>query len=320
MAESTTLAKPTTLTAAAGAPTPDGPSVTFRSGGEAEGHTDGLLDIARDVWRSRELVLQLTMRDIRIRYKQAVMGFGWAVLMPMLVVVSGIVIRYAMAQTSGSKLTIDLIGAMAVKALPWAFFVGAIGLATTSLISNTSLLTKIYFPREVLPLSSTLAQSFDTSIGAVALLLMLPWFGASLTVQLLWVPLLLALLFTFVLGCTVFLSCANLFFRDVKYIVQVLLMFGIFVTPVFYEVATFGPVGARVLMLNPLAPILEGLRLAIFQGHDLLRPLVELDPKQREVLAWSPWYLAYTAVWAVGLLTVSVKMFRRAASTFAEWV
>ena len=122
----------------------------------------------------------------------------------------------------------------------WSFFVGALGFATASLIGNSNLVTKIYFPREVLPLSSVAAQGFDTSIGLLTLVVILPFLGVRLHASFVWIPLLLFLLVTFTTGVSMFLSCANLFFRDVKYIVQVVLMFGIFFTPIFFEPAMLG--------------------------------------------------------------------------------
>src|SRR5690606_30097402 len=121
----------------------------------------------------------------------------WAVFMPVLVVMAGLLVRFIMARASGDQLDGPVIAGMALKALCWSFFSGAIGLATASLISNMGLLTKIYFPREVLPLSTTIAQSVDTLIGGAAVALLLPFLGAHLSLQLLWVPALFAVLFLF---------------------------------------------------------------------------------------------------------------------------
>jgi ABC-type polysaccharide/polyol phosphate export permease len=277
-------------------------------------------EIVLEFWQYRGLLYQLTLRDIRIRYKQAVMGFGWAIFMPMLIVLSGIIVRYAMAYLSGSDLQTGALVGVAVKAIPWAFFVGAIGFASASLIGNANLVTKIYFPREVVPLSAVLAQTFDSSVGAVALLLVLPLLGVSPSLGFLWVPPLALLLFFFTAGAALLLSCANLFFRDVKYIVQVLLTFGIFFTPVFFEPAMFGAVGAKLMMLNPLAPILEGIRLALVEGHNLLRPLVIVPDSGAHILAWSPWYLLYSAAWAVLGFVASSLLFHRLEFLFAEYV
>ena len=130
-----------------------------------------------EVWQHRELLEQLTKRDIKLRYKQAAMGFAWAIFMPCLIVLSGLVVRFAMAQISGQPFVSRDIANIAVKGVGWSFFVGALGFATASLIGNSNLVTKIYFPREVLPLSSVAAQGFDTSIGLMTLAVLLPIFG-----------------------------------------------------------------------------------------------------------------------------------------------
>ncbi len=171
----------------------------------------------------------------------------------------------------------------------------------------------------MLPLSTTLAQTVDTLIGAAAIAVLLPFIGATLSLQLLWVPVLFLLLFTLTLGVAIFLSCANLFFRDVKYIVQVLLTFGIFGTPVLFEPEMLGALGGRLLMLNPLSPVMEGLRLSIMEGHNLLEPLMVTLKDGSAFLAWSPWYLVYVAAITVVGLMASTVIFRRAAFVFAEY-
>lgn len=278
-----------------------------------------LREVVGDLRSYRNLLYQLTLRDIRIRYKQAVMGFGWALFVPCLVVLSGFLVRLAMSYVSGTPLETASVAGIAVKAIPWGFFVGAIGFATASLIGNATLVTKIYFPREVLPLSSVLAMGVDSLIGAATLVLILPFMGVVPSVTMLWVPVLALLLFLFTAAAGLFLSCANLFFRDVKYIVQVLITFGIFFTPVFFDVAMFGPVGAKVAMLNPLAPLLEGFRLCVVDGHNLLAPLVQTTAGGAEVLAWTPWYLAYSGGWAVLGLLGSALLFHRSEFVFAEY-
>jgi ABC-type polysaccharide/polyol phosphate export permease len=280
-----------------------------------------LREIVTDFWVYRDLLVQLTLRDVKIRYKQSVMGFAWAVLMPLLIVLAGIVVRVAMSYLSGSELETDALTGIAVKSLPWAFFVGAVGFANSSLVSNTNMVTKVYFPREVLPLSATLAQAFDTLVAAAALLVVLPFLGVGPSPALLWVAPIAVMLFAQTVAAALVLSCANLFFRDVKYLVQVLITFGIFLTPVFFEPTMFPPEGALALMLNPLSPLLEGLRLAVVEGHHLTQPLLVDAPGAGEaVLAWAPWYLAYAAVWAVGGLIVAALAFHRLEHLFAEYV
>ena len=248
------------------------------------------------------------------------MGFGWALFMPLFIVGAGVIIRLAMAHMSGSEIEPEILAGLAVKALPWAFFIGAIGLATNSLTGNANLVGKVYFPREVLPLAVVFAQGLDLLVGTVVVLLALPLLGVSLSVQQLWLIPLAAGLILFTSGVSLFLACANLFFRDVKYIVQVVLTFGIFLTPVLFEPAMLGPLGARLIMLNPMSPILEGLRLSVIEGHNLLAPLTTLSPAGLTVIVWDPWYLAYGAGVSVLGLLASALIFHRSEFAFAEYV
>jgi lipopolysaccharide transport system permease protein len=273
-------------------------------------------EIVAEMRQSGDLIRQLTLRDIRIRYKQAVFGFAWALLIPMAVVAAGMAVRVAVAYAAGRHVDPRGLGGMAIKAVPWAFFVGCLSAGTASLVSNTSLVTKIYFPREVLPLSTVLAQTFDSFIGGLLVTAMLPFLGATLSWQLLWMPVLLFLLWTLAFGAALFLSRANLFFRDVKYLVQVFLTFGIFVTPVILDAPMYGARGARIMMLNPIAPILEGLRLSVIHQHNLLEPMYA----PAGFLFWRPWYLGYSAAWALGGLFVSAILFHRSERRFAEAV
>jgi ABC-type polysaccharide/polyol phosphate export permease len=226
-----------------------------------------------------------------------------------------------MSYLSGSEMEREDVAGLAVKAIPWAFFVGAIQSSSQSLTSNLNLVTKIYFPRAVLPLAGLLAQAFDTSLGTLALCVMLPLvLGVTPHLAMLWaLPVALALVL-FAMGCALLLSSANVFFRDVKYIVQVLLTFGIFFTPVFFEVEMFGQIGARLMMLNPLAPILEGLRLSVIEGHNLLVPLQVTSAEGTRILTWSPWYLPYMAAWALVFPTLTVHLFHRLEFLFAEYI
>ncbi len=280
---------------------------------------DTYREVWTDLWVYRDLLHQLVRRDIRIRYKQAAMGFAWAILIPLVIVLAGIVVRYAMARLAGSELEVVHISGMAVKALGWAFFVGGINFSVNSLVGNMALVGKIYFPREVLPLSAVLAQSFDSGIGAIALAAALPLLGVSYSWSVLWVPLLAVMLFLLTAALGLILSCANLFFRDVKYLVQVAVTFGIFFTPVFFEPVMFGSTGAEIMMLNPLSPILEGLRLAVVEGHNLAYPFVETS-EGGTTWSWTPWYLVYGAAVPLVCIFGGSLLFHRLEFVFAEYV
>jgi ABC-type polysaccharide/polyol phosphate export permease len=285
------------------------------SGSRRPGWIAELREAATELWQARELIRELTLRDVRVRYKQATMGFGWALLMPVIVVFSGVMMRYGLSHTGGGAALAGVAG-IATKALPWSFFVRSVSSATGSLTGNITLITKVYFPREALPLSATLAQVVDMAAALVVLVFVLPIAGVRPSLALAWVPLLLCLLFLLVTAASLALSCANLFFRDVRQVVQIVLTFGIFFTPVFFDAGALGPRGARLVMLNPLAPILEGLRLSVVDGHGLLHPLVT----PAGVVAWEPWYLLYSAVWSLGGLGFAVVLFQRTQYLFAEYV
>jgi ABC-type polysaccharide/polyol phosphate export permease len=244
----------------------------------------------------------LSRRDITVKYKQSIMGLLWAILMPMLITSAGVVVKIAMAQMSGKGLVYRDVLPVAIKAAPWAFFVASIRFSTQSLSLNHNLVTKIAFPRAVFPLSSVASQLFDFAIAGSVIAVITALSPISATVYLLWVPVLLALLIAQVVGMALLLSAANLFFRDVKYLVEVVLTFAIFFTPVFYSVELFGDRG-KYLLLNPVAPLLEGLDAVIVQGH-----------------APDAWWTAYAAIWAFVLLLVTPAIFLRLEPKFAESV
>jgi ABC-type polysaccharide/polyol phosphate export permease len=168
------------------------------------------------------------------------------------------------------------------------------------MLSNTNLVTKIYFPREVLPLAAVLASLFDTAIASSVVIVLLIVGRVGVTIYLLWVPLIIGLIILFTAALTMFLSCANIFFRDVKYLVDVLLTFGIFFTPVFYEARMMGK-WAPLLLLNPLGSLLEALNNTIV----------------RHEAPSLPW-LVYAASWSILGLLAAWSIFERAESSFAE--
>lgn len=253
-----------------------------------------------DFGQYKDLLLMLTARDIKIRYKQSIMGFFWAVLMPVLIIGSGLIVMVAFATLAGRSINKLDVLSVAVKAVPWALFVGAVRFGTNSLTMNKELVTKIYFPREILPLASVFANLFDFGIAASVLLVILILSHISASMQLIWVPLLLCLLVLLTSAFALFLACANLFYRDVKYLVEVILTYGIFFTPVFYSASKMGKWGP-LLLLNPVSPILESLNDVILFGR---------TPS----LLW----LGYSAAWACIGLFFSYFLFRKAEPLFAE--
>ena len=272
----------------------------------------GLLTILRDVWAARELLHQFVQRDIRLRYRQAVMGFAWALLTPALTIAAGLMLRLVLSESAGMA---PSVGGIAIKGWAWAFFAGALSFGTISVVNNAGLVSKIYFPREVLPVASVVAQGIDSLIGLALLVVLGPWLHFTASPSALWAPVLVLMLVVLTMGLVLLLACANLFFRDVKYILQTLLTFGIFFTPVLFDLAQFGPTVETLLLLNPLSSIFEGLRLTLVEGLPLHRALLAEDGR----LLWSPWWLAYSGAVAIGTLVFGMLVFRRGASFFAEY-
>jgi lipopolysaccharide transport system permease protein len=256
----------------------------------------------RELARHRDLLYMITWREIRVKYKQSVMGILWAVLIPIIVVFAGIIVRYAFAVASGQPMTVADLAGVTVKAVPWAFFVSALRFGTNSLISNANLVTKIYMPREIFPLAAVLSALLDFGIASAVLVVVLTVAGIGVSVHLLWVPLLVVVLVLLTVALALILSAASLFFRDVKYLIDVFLMFAIFFTPVFFESALFGR-WAPILLLNPVAPVLEGLFATIVRHS---APSI-------------PWLL-YSAGVALAGCIFGIAFFKRVEPFFAESV
>jgi lipopolysaccharide transport system permease protein len=248
----------------------------------------------------RDLLYMMTWREIRIKYKQSIMGMLWAVLMPTVIVLAGVVVRFGFSLLSGQPLQTGDVASVTVRAVPWAFFVSSLRFATNSLIANSTLVTKIYLPRETFPLAAVLSQLMDFVIASGVLVIVLAVLRVGVSVQLLWVPVLVLILVVFTVGLSLLLSAGSLFFRDVKYLVEVILTFAIFFAPVFYDAEMFGR-WATVLMLNPVAPLLEGF-------HNVI--VLHVPPSL-------PW-LGYSATMSLLILAAGLAVFQRLEPYFAE--
>ena len=259
-----------------------------------------MFDTIRELFDRRDLLYILAWREIRVKYKQSVIGLLWAVLMPSIIICAGLVVRYAFAMVSGTPVALSDLNSVAVKAAPWAFFVSALRFGTNSLIANVTLVTKIYIPRLVFPLAAVLSQLFDFLVAGVVVSLFLLVTGAGLSVHLLWLPLLVGLLIILTAALAIIFSAASLFFRDVKYIVDVLLTFAIFFTPVFYESSLFGQ-WASLLLANPVSPLLEGISTTVILHHSPSLP-------------WLSYSFVVTGILFIGALA----MFKKLEPLFAE--
>ncbi|MDB4906511.1 MAG: O-antigen export system, permease protein [Gemmatimonadetes bacterium] len=277
------------------------------------------MSYSAELWQSRELVMQFALRDLRLRYKEALMGWGWAILMPVLIVFSGVILRSIIARAGGQHVTLETAAEIAVKAVPWAFFASTIQTATQSLVANRALIGKVYFAREAIPLGAVAGQMVDLVIGMAMALLVLVFAGHIPTWSWLWTLPLLALLVLSTTGVSLLLSCANLFFRDVRYVVGVVMSFGIFATPIYYTPDMVGPTGARLLAWNPLSAVMLGLQRVLVQGSPLLSPQQHQWADGTSSMVWTPWMLSYTLACGVTGLAAGLVLFRRYSAVFAEW-
>lgn len=259
-----------------------------------------MIEAIKEIFQYRDLLFMMTMRDLKVRYKQATMGFMWAIFMPIVAVCAGILIKKAMAVVAKQDFDVQGLVSLTVKVLPWTFFVSSIRFSVQSLVGNSALVTKIYFPRAILVLASVLACLFDFAVAMGVLVVILTIFKVGVSVYLLWVPFFILLLFLYTFGLGLILSSANLFFRDVKYIVEIILMFGIFFTPVFYEASAFGR-WAPIMLINPLGSLLEELNRVV---------ILHQTPN----VFWT----GYAVISCLTVFILGMMVFHKAEPTFAE--
>lgn len=248
----------------------------------------------------RELLARLTLRDLLLRYKQTVMGFGWAIFMPLIntVIFSVVFMRVAPIETGLPYPLFAFCGLLC-----WNFFASSLRFAVTSLTSNVSLVTKVYFPREIFPLSAVLVSLADFAVGGSVLALMMVYYGTPVTPALLVLPAVVAVHVAFTLGVALLLAMGNLFYRDVKYLFEVAITVWMFATAVVYPIELVGGNLARFMAANPMTPIIDAYRAILLRG---------------EMPATGPFVAA--AMVSLALLSVSWLMFHRGEYAFAEYV
>ena len=246
----------------------------------------------------RELLGQMAFRDLLLRYKQTVMGFGWAVFMPLIntAVFSVIFTRVAKIETPVPYPLFAFSGL-----LFWNFFASSLRFSVVCLTGNSNLVQKVYFPREIFPFSAIFVCLVDLAVGALVLIGLMVYYRTPVGSVMLLLPVILGIHIMFTAGVALFLAMSNLFYRDVKYLFEVLITVWMFATAVVYPLrGVQGALGA-VLALNPMTQIIEAYRDVLLYGQ-----LPALLP------------LALTAVVSAGVLAASWLMFHRAEFTFAE--
>ena len=215
----------------------------------------------KELWEYRELLYFLTWRDIKVRYKQTALGAAWAIIQPffMMVVFSLFFGRLAKVPSDGIPYPIFVYCAL----LPWQLFAHALTESSNSLVANERLITKVYFPRLVVPISAVLGGLLDFAIAFVILLLMMAYYGVRPTWAIVTLPAFLLLAMLTALGVGLWLSALNVKYRDVRYTITFLIQFWLFATPVAYS-SSIVPARWRALYgLNPMAGVVEGFRWAL---------------------------------------------------------
>ena len=257
-----------------------------------------------EVWEYRELLYFLTWRDIKVRYKQAVLGVAWAVLQPVLtMVVFTIVfqklmkIQYDPKVVNGQEIPYPIYVYAAL--LPWQLFAGALGRSGISLVGNASLITKIYFPRLVIPISAVIAGLVDFTIAFAVFLVLMVGYGLPLGWHIVALPLLVLLAMVTALACGLWLSALNVLYRDVQHIIPFLVQLWMFLSAIFYQI----PEGyERWFALNPMVGVIQGFRWALYGD----------DPPSLLLVA--------SVIIVTFLLVTGLMYFKRMERTFADVV
>jgi ABC-2 type transport system permease protein/lipopolysaccharide transport system permease protein len=223
------------------------------------------LAAVREAWRARTLVRTLAERDLRVRYKQTFLGFAWAVLTPLALMLVFTVFfqRVAKVDTGGAPYALFVY----LGLLPWTFFSTSVLQGGQSLINNSQLMNKVYCPREVFPLASMAVAGVDTSIAVLVLGLLFVITGFAPKPTAIWVPVLLSVQVIFTLGITLISSAILVFFRDLRHALPIILQLGLFATPIAYSMSVI-PESLRTAYsaANPLAPVIDGYRRTILLG------------------------------------------------------
>ena len=215
----------------------------------------------RDLWEYRELLYFLTWRDIKVRYKQTALGASWAIIQPFftMVVFSLFFGRLAKIPSDGIPYPLFAFAAL----VPWTFFANGLSQSSNSLVGSAELITKVYFPRLIIPVASILSGLIDFVIAFAVFFLMALYYGIYPTLSVILLPLFLLLGFTTALGVGLWLSALNVRFRDVRYIIPFLTQFWLFATPIAYPSSLLSEPWRTVYGINPMVGVVEGFRWAL---------------------------------------------------------
>ncbi len=254
-----------------------------------------------ELWRYRELLLFLTWREIKVRYKQTAIGAGWALIQPLFTMLIFTLFFGRLAKMPSEGVPYSVFSLTAL--VPWIFFANGLTLSSNSLVGNANLIGKVYFPRLLIPISSVLSGFVDFVLAFILLALFCMYEGVRVHGAIVWLPVFLLLATVACLGVGLWFSALNVEYRDVRYIIPFLTQLWLFATPVVYPASLLGGRWRSVYGLNPMVSVVEGFRWAVL---GTARPEGGM--------------LAFSAVTAVVLLVSGAFYFRRMEQNFADIV
>ena len=221
----------------------------------------------RDLWRYRELFYFLSWRDILVRYKQTVIGVAWSIIRPILTMIVFTIIFGKIAKLPSGNIPYPIMVFTAL--LPWQFFASALQDSSNSLIGNANMISKVYFPRMIVPASSIIVAFVDFLVSFILLALLMVWYRFVPSYKIIFIPLFLLMALIFSFGSGLLISALNVKYRDFKYIVPFIVQFGLYVSPVGFS-SNIVPVKWRFLYsINPMVGVIDGFRWAVLgQGID----------------------------------------------------
>jgi lipopolysaccharide transport system permease protein len=254
----------------------------------------------RDLWNYRELFYFLAWRDTLVRYKQTAIGVAWALIRPLVTMLVFTIVFGKIAKLPSDGVPYPILVFAAV--LPWQFFASAFSEAGNSLVANSGMLSKIYFPRLIIPTSAVITSFIDFLVSAVILIALMLWYGQWPGWQILTLPLFTLLAFTAAMGCGIWIAALNVTYRDFAYVIPFMLQLGLYISPVGFSSSIVPGQWRLLYSLNPMVSVIDGFRWAIIGGNSEL---------------YLPGFLLSGAVIAVILVT-GIAHFRRTEKTFAD--
>jgi lipopolysaccharide transport system permease protein len=254
-----------------------------------------------ELWEYRELVYFFTWRDIKVRYKQTVLGALWAIIQPLFTMLIFTLFFGRLAKVPSDGIPYPIFSYTAL--VPWTFFATGLTQASNTLVQNSNMLKKIYFPRMAMPLGTVVAGCLDFCLAFIVLLGMMAFYGIAPTWKIVWLPFLFLLAFITCLGVSLCLSAMNVHFRDVRHTIPFITQFWMFATPIAYPSSLLPEPWRTVYGINPMVGVVEGFRWALLDAPTAPGPMV-----------------AVSAVVALGLLVGGAFYFRRLERKFADVV